>query len=49
MTSHSAPMCRERDRITAAITELHTSRAMLDTVPGDVATHARADRAAPRN
>lgn len=42
-------LCQERDRITAAITELHASRAMLDTVidaaPDDVAARARANLA----
>src|SRR5262245_10212096 len=41
---------QERDRITATITELETSRAMLDTVidaaPGDVRARARANLAA---
>lgn len=45
-------LCRERDRITAAITELQSSRAMLDAVitaaPDDVAARARADLAALR-
>jgi hypothetical protein len=37
-------LCQERDRITAAITELQVSRAMLDSVinaaPDDVAARA---------
>ncbi len=43
-------LCQERDRITAGITELQASRAMLDTVinaaPDDVAARARANLAA---
>ncbi|MGW1737890.1 MerR family transcriptional regulator [Nocardia sp. NPDC001965] len=43
-------LCRERDRITAAITELQHSRAMLDAVitaaPDDVTARARVDLAA---
>lgn len=46
-----ADLCQERDRITAAITELQVSRAMLDTVINaaaeDVAARARANLAAP--
>lgn len=42
-----AELFQERDRITAAISELQTSRAMLDTVieaaPEDVADRARAN------
>ncbi|MDO3701346.1 MerR family transcriptional regulator [Micromonospora sp. C28SCA-DRY-2] len=43
-------LCQERDRITAAITELQASRAMLDTVinaaPEDIASRARTNLAA---
>ncbi|MEV4124011.1 MerR family transcriptional regulator [Nocardia sp. NPDC049707] len=46
-------LCQERDRITTAINELQTSRAMLDTViaaaPNDVAMRARNNLAAPQN
>jgi DNA-binding transcriptional MerR regulator len=45
-----AELCQERDRLTAAITELQLSRAMLDTVinaaPEDVAARSRATLAA---
>lgn len=42
-----ADLCRERDRISTAITELQSSRAMLDTVIGSAPEDVRARAGLP--